>query len=399
MTYRCLVLSGLLAGVVAVASVPLAGQTPRAAESPAAPTTSWTERTAWGDPDLQGVWRFTSTNLERPEELGERAFLTDAEYAAKVGAAQERQTFRLSGRATNRAFRSQENYNSIFSQSDEAVRVNRLTSTIIDPPDGLLPPWTLEQVKRWEEREAATRGRGEAQAMQDINTGARCIADLSVVKAGAWGLGFGGRGSTIKDGDALGRVDRYDAGARRILQAPGYVAMEIQPRSSQETYMMIPLDRRPVPKIRQWTGHRRGHWEGNTLVVEITNIYQEYPIIPNGGFQAYAGTGEALRVTQRFTRTGPDSLDYRFTVEDPAVYTRPYTVLHELFRDDNYKLQPHMCHENNRNMGNVLSNARADEFQAVENGAHSARMRQPRLEELKRRAQAAAASRQSANGR
>lgn len=125
MTHRCLVLFGVLAGVVAVASVPLAGQAPQAAESPAASTTSWTQRTAWGDPDLQGIWRFTSTDFERLEEFRERAFLTDAEGAAKRARAQERQDFRLSGRATNRAFRRQENYNSVFSQGEEPVRVNR----------------------------------------------------------------------------------------------------------------------------------------------------------------------------------------------------------------------------------------------------------------------------------
>ena len=388
MTCRCLVLFGVLAGVVAVASVPLAGQAPQAAESPAAPTTSWTERTAWGDPDLQGVWRFTSTNLERPEEFRERAFLTDAEYAAKVGAAQERQAFRLSGRATNRAFRRQENYNSVFSQEEEPVRVNRRTSTIVDPPDGLLPPWTLEQVKRWEEREAATRGRGESQSLQDINSGARCIHDLGVAKAGAWGLGFGGRASTIKDGDGLGRGDRYDAGMKRILQTPGFVGMINEGRHWY--HHMIPLDGGPVPKIRQHMGNARGHWEGNTLVVEITNIYYEYPIIPNGGFQAYPGTGETLKVTQRFTRTGSDSLDYRFTVEDPGVYTRPYTVVHDMYRDDDYKSEASLCHENNRNLGNMLANSRADEFQAIENGALSERIRQPRVEELKKRAQEAA---------
>jgi hypothetical protein len=178
------------------------------------------------------------------------------------------------------------------------------------------------------------------------------------------------------------------------------VAMVIEPVSSQETYVMVPLSGRPVAKIRQWQGHRRGRWEGNTLVIEITNLYYPYPLIPNGGFQAYPGTGETVRVLQRYTRTGPDTLDYRFTVEDPAVYTRPYTVVHEMYREDNYKFEPHLCHENNgRNMGNVLANARADEFQALENGAHSARIRQPRLEELKRRAQEAAKSQRDAQSR
>ena len=411
MRYRCLVLFGALAAVTAVASVPLAGQAPQAAGSAAASTTSWTERTAWGDPDLQGLWRlWAGAELERAEEFAGRAFLTDAEVAAKRASAEERQAFRLSGQSTNRALRRQENYNSVFSQSDEQVRVSRRTSMIIDPPDGLLPPWTLEQVKRWEDREAATRGRGEGQSVEDVNAGARCIQNLRAAQVGAWGLGFGGRKSTAAAGEdtaldrvALGRGGGGGAGfvlgltTKRILQAPGFVGV-INAAFGHGDHHIIPLDGRPVPKIRQWMGTARGHWDGNTLVVEITNVYYPYPIIPVAGFGGYAGSGETLKVTERFTRTGPDSLDYRLTVEDPAVYTRPYTVVGDMFRDDNHKSEPSMCHENNRNMGNVLANARADEFQAIENGAYSARGRQPRLEELKKRAQEAA-NRESADSR
>ena len=276
-------------------------------------------------------------------------------------------------------------------------------SSIVDPPDGLLPPWTLEQVKRWEEREAATRGRGEAQAMHDINSGARCITDVNAAKVGAWGLGFGPHKSTISDADALGREDtaggpRYDDEPKRILQAPGWVAFLGEEAGD---YVYIPLDGRPTPgpNVRQWNGVPRGHWEGNTLVVEITNVYFDYPIIPNGGFQAYPGDGKTLKVIKRFARTGPDTLQYRFTIEDPAVYTRPYTVLHDLFRDDHYKTSPDMCHENNgRNMGNVLTNARADEATATENGYASARIRKPRLEEIKKRAQDASQEAGAKNG-
>ena len=404
MTYRCLVLFGALAGVVAVASVPVAGQAPRAADSSPAPTTSWTHpRTAWGDPDLQGVWRlWAGTEVERAEEFAGREFLTDAEVAAKLASAEERQAFRLSGQATNRALRRQENYNSVFSQEEEPVRVNRRTSMIVDPPDGLLPPWTLEQVKRWEEREAATRGRGEGQSFLDVNASGRCIQDLDVALVGAWGLGFGARQSPVAAGEdtaldrvALGRSGSRDAGMKRVLQAPGFVGMINEGRLWY--HEIIPLDGRPVPKIRQWMGNARGHWEGNALVVEITNVYYPYPIIPVAGFDGYPGTGETLRVIQRFTRTGPDSLEYRYTVEDRAVYTRPYTVVAEMFRDDDYKSEASLCHENNRNMGNVLANARADEFQAVENGADAARGRQPRVEELKKRAQEAANRQRSSN--
>jgi hypothetical protein len=109
----------------------------------------------------------------------------------------------------------------------------------------------------------------------------------------------------------------------------------------------------------------------------------------------YPGTAETLKLTERFTRVGPDSMEYRYTVEDPAVYTRPYTVAHDLTRDDSYKHTPDLCHENNRDLSGVLGNSRGDEQQALENGIHSSNLRRPRLEELKKEAQEAAASKQS----
>jgi len=393
MKYRCLVLFGVVATLVVVASVPMAGQAQRATDTTAAPAKSWTQpRTAWGDPDLQGVWRNeASVDFERPEKFAGRALLTDAEVAADRKRAEQRLDDNLAGRATNRAFRNQENYNSIFNTEEEQPRVSRRTSAIIDPPNGLLPPWTLEQVKRWEQREAATRGRGETDTVDDVNTGARCISDLPMAKVGAWGIGFGPKPTTIRDGDGLGR-SASAGGPRRILQTPGYVTIFQQ---QEGEYYIIPLDRRPSGKIRQWHGVQRGYWDGNTLVVEHTNIHYPYPIIQNGSFGMYPGTGETLKVTERFTRVDADSIEYRYTVEDAAVYTRPYTVLFDLFRDDNYKHTPDLCHENNRDLSGLFANSRGDEQQALENGIHSINLRRPRLEELKKGAQEAAASKQS----
>ena len=395
MKYRCLVLFGVVATVVAVASVPMAGQARRATDSTAAPAKSWTQpRTAWGDPDLQGVWRNEAgVNLERSEKFAGRALLTDAEVAANLKRAEQRLADNLAGKATNRAFRNQENYNSIFNTEEEAPRVSRRTSAIVDPPNGLLPPWTLEQVKRWGEREALTRGRGESDTVDDANSGARCIADLPMAKVGAWGIGFGPKDSTISDGDGLGRSVSA-GGPRRILQTPGYVTIFQQ---QEGEYYIIPLDRRPAPgpKVRQWHGVQRGHWDGNTLVVEHTNIRYQYPIIQNGGFAMYPGTGETLKVTERYTRVDADSIEYRYTVVDPAVYTRPYTVLHGLFRDDNYKMTPDLCHENNRDLPGMFANARADEQLSLENGILSVDQRQPRVDKLKKEAQEAATNKQS----
>ena len=337
-----------------------------------------------------------SVPFERPEEYAGKEMIAQQELDAKLEAAKKRQANVLAGNATNRAFRSQENYNSVFSTSDEEPRVLARTSSIIDPPDGLLPPWTPEMVKKWDEREAISKGRGEAGTPADINSGARCIADLSAAKAGAWGLGFGPHAKTIIDGDALGRADRYDTGAKRIIQGPGWIAFLMQ-----EEGEYLRAARRPSGaelEDRQLRRHfarplGRRHARRRDYEPQVA----DYPIIPNGGFQAYPGTGETLKVTQRFTRSGPDSLDYRFTVSDPAVYTRPYTVGHDLFNDEDYKVSPDLCHENNRNMGNVLSNARADEATAIENGVLSAKIRAPRIAEIKKRAADAAAGMSTPN--
>ena len=158
MRSRCLILFGALAALVAVGSVPMAAQ------APTKPTKPWTQpRTAWGDPDLQGIWRgLTAVPIERPAEFEGREFLTDAEVAVKVKKMQEVAALRLAGKKEFRGFRATPGYNQIFSYEKDSAnpRVSRRTSAIIDPPNGHLPPWTLEQVRRYEEREAATRGHG-----------------------------------------------------------------------------------------------------------------------------------------------------------------------------------------------------------------------------------------------
>jgi hypothetical protein len=110
-------------------------------------------------------------------------------------------------------------------------------------------------------------------------------------------------------------------------------------------------------------------------------------LIPNAGFSLYPASGENLKLVERFTRTGRDSMEYRYTVTDPTVYVQPFTVLHDLRRDDGYKMAPDLCQENNRDMGGLLANARADDQQSVENGAESIAMRKPRVEQLRNQAE------------
>ena len=388
-TYRWLVLSGVVA-IIAMASIPIAAQAPRPAASTAAPT--WTPpRTAWGDPDLQGIWRGAGgAPFERPPQFEGREFLTDTEVAERIERGERRKALQLAGKQENRGFRNQPNYNSIISYSADPVRVSRRTSAIIDPSDGHLPPWTLEQVNRYEAREAATLGRGEADWTVDRPSGERCIPVVDAPVLGFWGMSLGGRTGGVAEaddtnnvGEGFGNGGGGGAGGR-IVQAPGYLAITHEEAGD---YQIIPLDGRPHlgSKLRQWQGDPVGHWEGNTLVIETTNIKYPYPVITSYG-PAYPGDGETLRFIQRYTRVGPDTIEYSQTVDDPAVYTRPYTVVGELRRDDLYKVSAPICHEGHDDMPSALASARVDEESALENAADTRRQRESRLKQLKERA-------------
>ena len=194
-------------------------------------------------------------------------------------------------------------------------------------------------------------------------------------------------------GDGL---DSSTYGARnlKIVQAPGYVAI-VSPE--YEDYRIIPLNQHVgLSKFRTYGGNTFGHWDGNTLVVEITNVRYEYPIVP-GYFSGrnYPGTGETLKVTERYTPIDANNLDYRYTIEDSGVYTRPYTVQVDMFRDDAYQDLPDLCQENNlRDMGGIFITARADEFQAAENMREVQRERD-RWFQLRKKAAIEEANRQS----
>ena len=396
MKYRRIVLFGALAAVVAVASAPIAGQAPRAAASTAAPT--WTPlRTAWGDPDLQGIWRGRyRVNFERPPELEGREFLTDAQVAELERKADARNELRLQGKQENRGEGNQPNYNSIIGYSPDRARYAKRTSAIIDPPDGRLPPWTLEQVKRYEAREAATLGRGEADWTVDRPTSERCIPVVPAPVLGFWGMTLAGRSSgaaqtaeTLNQGEGFSN-STSGGGPYRIIQAPGYVVIleeESGLGGGPSGSRIIPLDGRPHlgPKFRQWLGDALGHWDGNTLAVETTNIKYPYPIITSHG-PTYPADGETLRFIERYTRVGADTIEYRYTVDDATVYTRPYTVLHELTREDNYKISALACHEGHDDMPSALASGRVDEETALDNANETKVQREPRLKQLKEEA-------------
>jgi len=386
----------LLTAVIAVTPLPsVAGQ--------AASPKTWTPpRTPWGDPDLQGVWQgLEAVVLERPVALGDKEFYTEAEMADRIAKAkaqnEQRKALVAAGKVEHEGFRSAPNYNAIFeySESNQAPRLSNRTSAIIDPPNGRIPPWTLEQVKYWEQREAATKGHGETDTPEDMNLNTRCISVVNEAELTNWGMAFGGgnlnvagRPDILADDMEVG--DGYGTGAssgpvRRIIQSEGYVAFVL---GDAPVYRIVPLDGSPHPgsKVRQWMGDARGHWEGNTLVVDIANMTFGSMVIPNYGGSLYPGSGETLHIIERFTPIDANTLEFKYTVDDPAVYVRPYTVRHLLRKNDSYAGATTICQEDPKDLATSLANARADEQNSLQNGEDSVEARKPRFEQLKREA-------------
>ena len=340
----------------------------------------WTPpRTPWGDPDLQGIWtnEVTTTPMERPAQYGERELLTDEEVAERA----QRDAIRAQGasgeqldgvvrpwdldRTTgyDKKIVGQE-YNRFWTdQGPRKLRDTwRRTSLVIDPPDGRIPPFTRAVLRRWEAREENNRGRGQRDSWRDANPAARCLAE------------------------ARGRL----SGNKVIFQAPGYVVFRVTTLNHNSVYV-VPLDGRPpLPAhMRQWLGDARGHWEGETLVIETTNILGTQDggeVIPaHGGLSAhvhyYAGSGEGLRYIERYTRVSDERIEYQYTVDDPMTYVEPYTVLRPLGReDDDYLLLEPGCHEGNYAMANSLRAARVDEEYAMQASEDERANRRPQIE-------------------
>ena len=197
---------------------------------------------------------------------------------------------------------------------------------IVDPPDGRIPARTAEGERL---RAAARAARKPlAEGPEDLSSWVRCITRSLVPTPGVYNNGF------------------------QIVQGPDHVAMQVE--MVHET-RIIPTDSSPHVgvDIKSWRGDARGHWDGDTLGVEISNFNGKAP---------YQGSSDALTMTERYTRTGPDTLEYRFTVDDPKVFTRPWTGMFTFVRDESqYELVEYACHEGNYGMTNILSGARAKE--------------------------------------
>ena len=286
-------------------------------------------RTPWGDPDLQGVYQsddFKGVPFERPVEMGARKYLTDEEYSKRVQNRQKQLQDDQAPTYSNPKTGNLDQGN--FGYWTDRGTPQRQTSLVIDPPDGRIP---YRDGKRppVQPRQASARGT-PINSPEDLGLLERCIS-------------AGVPGAMIRDNEN---------NTVRIIQAPGLVAITYEVMHDTR---IIPLDGRAhvSSEIRQNFGDSRGHWEGDTLVVDVTNFNDK---------AKFRGSGPDMRVTERFTRIDTDTLLYQATMDDPATFTRPWTVQLE-FKRTSQQFE-YACHEGNYAMANMLSGSRADEKRA-----------------------------------
>jgi hypothetical protein len=285
-------------------------------------------KTPDGQPDFEGVWAIdTLTPLERPAELAGKAFLSEseaAEWEKRVLIETDRD--RRDGGPEADLSR---NYNEVWRERGTHVVPSRRTSLIVDPPDGRIPPLTPEAQKKRAARPRLPRG------PEDLALRIRCIS----------------RG--------LPMVPTPNNNFFRIVQAPGTVLIL---QEMMYEARIIPLDGRPHAntRIRGYTGDSRGHWEGNTLVIDTTNFI---------GIDDFYGADENLHLTERLTRTGTDTILYQFTVDDPTAFTQPWSG--EIpFTKTEEPIYDYECHEGNYALVDILAGARAQEKKEAEAAAN-----------------------------
>ncbi len=314
-----------LAGTVGIAQ----SQAPAAARTTTTAKPKLPPRTPWGDPDLQGTWDYrTVTPLERARELGTRAFYTEEEKKA------------IEDRAGRRMDTVPEkitpglNHAQWWTDPGRFVSDGYRTSLIVDPPDGRIPALTAEGRAR--QARAPNRNNAVNASWLDRGDQERCIT---------YGL------------PSASLPTLYNNNIQ-IVQAPGTAVIV---HEMIHEARVVPLDGRPRlnDNVRAWIGDTRGHWEGDTLVVETTNF---------NGKHSYRGSTTGLHLIERYTRTADDRLELRLTVSDPTTWEKPWTVLLPMRPTDGDLLE-YACHEANLSMVNILEGARDAEKAAAEGKA------------------------------
>jgi len=309
-------------------------------------------KTAWGDPDLQGIWPLSyvgSTNMERcapafgppqpnaPPCDQHKAFLTEDEFKAL----QERVAKRPDRFAEN--VKEGEAGRAFLSGIVDTTTPQRQTSLIMDPPDGKLPAMTPEGQRLSKLMKSSWGLPGEKLVFNDytdFDSWDRCITR--------------GLPSSMFP-------YRYNNGIR-ILQTPGYVVIQME--MIHEARIVKLNAPPPPPEIKEWLGESRGHWEGNTLVVVTTNFKPGASATNIGTVGAPPGNrfpiSEQMKLTERFTRLNNDFMIYEITTEDPVVLTRPWTARFPLKLDNKFEMLEYTCHESNRVIGDWISVSQAE---------------------------------------
>ncbi|MDP6376977.1 MAG: hypothetical protein QF921_04285 [Pseudomonadales bacterium] len=288
-------------------------------------------KTAWGAPDLQGVWTTaTSTPLERPDRLAGRTHLTDEE--ARALEARTEEAFAAFDKEPPPG--SVGGYNRVWLDPGMKMLPGNPTSLIVDPPDGKIP-WKPEARTR-SDAEQARYGVGPYYSYLDLDTGERCISD----------------------GVTMAPLQPYNMNFQ-IFQTEDMIAIN---QEMYHEYRIIPLDGRPHidPAIGQWLGDARGRWEGDTLVIESrrfatkNHYHWAWP---------WRASRAGLKITESLRRVDENTIDYRFTVEDPDMFTRSWTAISPMTSDQASRgvtagrLYEYACHEGNYALANVLKGA------------------------------------------
>jgi hypothetical protein len=315
---------------------------PQAHTADAAKSKRWvTPRTADGQPDLQGIWTSaTLTRLERPEQFGDRLVLT-AEEAAKIeGSEAAYVADRAKPTDLDKAqpncvnFQFGCGYNMFWiDRGSQVITVNgeKRSSVLVDPPNGKIPPLTPERQKFLAQRRGAhgSFDGPEARPLSD-----RCL------------LAFGS-----SSGPPMLPVlynNHY-----QIVQTRDHIMIMVE---MVHDARIVRLGSTHVPAdVRKWMGDSVGHWEGDTLVVETTRFTD---------YEGFRGATPNVVITERFTRSGPDTIDYRFKVDDPQAFTRSFSGELPFNRTDE-PIYEYACHEGNYALPGILAGAREDEKSGV----------------------------------
>jgi hypothetical protein len=283
-------------------------------------------RTPDGHPDLQGIWNnSTQTPLQRPVALGTKQFYTDAELAK----------LRLHDHDTDRlADGDPGTYNQFWWEEGGFLKQ---TSLIVDPLDGRMPPLTAEGERRRAELRARSDDRSDNP--EERNLAERCITRGAPKLPGGYNNNF------------------------QIVQTPGYVTI-LQEMIHEAR--IIPLDGRPhaPSEIRSFLGDSRGRWDGDTLIVETTNFRRN---VDETSYNCCGGASENLSIVERFTIVDKDTIDYRYTVNDPTMFTRSWTVSLPMRRVDG-PIYEYACHEGNVGMEGILRGGRDEDRRATQRG-------------------------------